>query len=407
MAFVDLKLAVRNTYRHRTRTAIAISAIGFGVMALLLAGGFVEWIFWATAEAAIQTGLGHIRVVRPGYQERGVSNPFPYLLPETSPELSALTGAPHVTGVTPRLNFSGLVSHGETTLAFIGEGVNPDNEHLVNRYLEIAEGENLSGLDPKGFILGRGLAASLGVRPGDNVVLLATTASGGMNAVEGHVRGLFSTGAKAFDDVALRVPIESSRTLLSVAGAHIWVVSLDRTEQTPESVAELRARFAETGLQFIPWFDLADYYTKTVALLTSQMDVVRLIIGLIIVLSISNTLIMNVLERTSEIGTLMAMGTRRREILTLFLSEGLLLGIAGGALGLAAGVALAEIISAVGIPMPPPPGRSSAYSAAILVTWRLAAGAFAIAIATTVAASIYPAWKASRLAIVDALRHSR
>ena len=133
----------------------------------------------------------------------------------------------------------------------------------------------------------------------------------------------------------------------------------------------------------------------------------RLILGLIIVLSISNTLIMNVLERTSEIGTLLAMGARRRQILKLFLSEGLLLGLVGGILGLMLGLVLARIISAIGIPMPPPPGRSAGYSAQILITWRLAAGAFALAVGTTLLASIYPAWKASRLVIADALRTNR
>src|SRR5437764_4532091 len=62
-----LRLAVRNIIRHRGRSLIALSAIGFSVIALSLAAGFVEWVYWATREAAIQTGLGHIQVVRPGY----------------------------------------------------------------------------------------------------------------------------------------------------------------------------------------------------------------------------------------------------------------------------------------------------------------------------------------------------
>ena len=91
----------------------------------------------------------------------------------------------------------------------------------------------------------------------------------------------------------------------------------------------------------------------------------------------------------------------------LFLGEGLLLGVLGGTAGLVIGLALARLISAVGIPMPPPPGRSAGYSAEILVTWQMAAGAAALALGTTALAAIYPAWKASRLAIVDALRHNR
>lgn len=407
MGLTNLMLAVRNTRRHRTRSAIAISAIGFSVIALLLAGGFMEWIFWATREAAIQTGLGHIRVVRPNYLESGIADPFQYLLPEKSPELSLLETAPQVRGITPRLNFSGLISHGETTLAFIGEGVNPEKESLFNQYVQIREGMNLSLTDPNGIIVGLGLATNLGVRLGDNVVLLASSVSGSINAVEGHVRGFFWTGARSYDDAALRVPIKMSRELLRVSGAHVWVISLDNTEDTQRVVERLRMQFQAAKLQFIPWFDLSDFYTKTVALLSSQMNAVRLIMGVIILLSISNTLIMSVLERTGEIGTMMAMGTRRGKVLLLFLIEGLLLGLLGGTLGLILGLLLAEIISAIGVPMPPPPGRSAGYSAEILLTWRLVVGTFTLAVGTTVLASLYPAWKASRLTVVDALRHNR
>ena len=407
VAIFNLRLALRNILRHRTRSLIALSAIGFSLIALLLAGGFVEWIFWATREAAIQTGLGHIRVVRPGYQESGIANPFSYLLPNGSPELSALEAMPEVKMITPRLNVSGLISHGDATLSFVGEGVDPKKESSVSRVLYMNQGEGLSVQDPRGIVLGRGLAANLGVKPGDNVVLLATSASRGINAVEAHVRGLFSTDAKAYDDIALRMPIVMAREILKVSGSHLWVVALDRTDNTTDLLKRFQKQFKMAKLQFIPWYDLSDFFNKTVALLSSQMNVVRLMIGLIIVLSISNMLIMNVLERTGEIGTLMAMGTRRRQILALFLSEGLMLGLVGGTLGLIVGLALAQIISAIGIPMPAPPGRSAGYSAEILLTWRLAASSFALAVGTTLLASLYPAWKASRLTIVDALRHNR
>jgi putative ABC transport system permease protein len=402
----NLTLAFRNSLRHRTRSATALSAIAFSVVALLLAGGFIEWVFWATREAAIQNGLGHVRVVRTGYLDAGAADPRAFLLPDASPQLSALEAMPEVTVVAPRLNFSGLISRGDTTLPFLGEGVDPEKEKLVSRVLQIPHGEGLSGSDPHGIILGRGLASNLGVVPGDSVVLLATTTSGGVNAVEGRVRGIFVTEAKAYDDTAIRVPNSLAQTLLRVSGSHVWVLALDKTEHTTSVVNALRTRFADERLQFVPWFDLSDFYRKVVELLSRQMNAVRLVIALVIVLSICNMLIMNVLERTGEIGTMLAMGTTRRQVLNLFVTEGLLLGVVGGGLGVAVGTVLAHVISAIGIPMPPPPGGSAGYSAQILLTWQLAAGAFALAVATTLLASIYPAWKASRLPIVDALRHN-
>ena len=132
-----------------------------------------------------------------------------------------------------------------------------------------------------------------------------------------------------------------------------------------------------------------------------------MIIAVIIVLSISNTMMMNVLERTSEIGTRLAMGSTTRQILRQFIYEGLTIGLIGGTLGLTLGGLLASLISYIGIPMPPPPGMSQGYSGEILITGTLAINAFMLALGTTLLASIYPAWKASRLEIVDALRHSR
>ena len=133
----------------------------------------------------------------------------------------------------------------------------------------------------------------------------------------------------------------------------------------------------------------------------------RGVIALIVLISISNTQVMNVQERTTEIGTVMAIGHNRRYVMRLFLLEGLLLGIAGGLLGLAVGAVLARVVSAIGIPMPPPPGMDVGFSGEILLTPGLAAGTLALAVASTALASLYPAWRASRMVIVDALRQAR
>src|SRR3569832_154250 len=293
-------VVIRNLFRHRARTMSALTAIVFGVIALVIASGFIDWIYWAMRESAIESRLGHIQVKKPGYLERGAADPYRYLLPERSPVLDQLKHDPDVEVVTPRLAFSGLISHGDATVSFLGEGVQPDTEARVSLQLHMTAGSGLSSATAKETILGEGLAKSLGVVPGDRVILLANTASGGVNAVELQVRGIFQTTTKAYDE--------------------------------------------------------ADFYNKTVQLFSKQVSVVWTLIAVVIVLSISNTMIMSVLERTREIGTLLALGFRRGAILRQFIGEGLTLGVAGGVVGLVSGVALARLISAVGIPMPAPPG---------------------------------------------------
>jgi len=403
----DLFLALRNVLRQKRRSAVAISAVGFGVVALILAAGFIEWIYQAMREDTIHSHLGHAQIVRPGYLDSGMADPFAYLLPAAPDELKTIESLPHVRTVAPRLAFSGLISHGEATISFVADGVDPEKEELLSRTLLISKGEGLSSSDPQGIIVGDGLAANLGVTVGDRVVLLANTASGGINAVEAHVRGLFSTVTKAYDDSALRLPLPVARQLLRVTGAHRWLVLLDDTAHTESLVAELRQRLTDTKLEVVAWHQLADFYNKTVALFSKQVGVMKLIIAIIIVLSISNTLMMSVMERTGEIGTSMALGYSRQAILRLFVSEAALLGLFGGLLGILVGVGLAHLISAIGIPMPPPPGMARGFTGEIHVTWRLTLDALCLAFGTTLLASIYPAWKASRMEIVDALRHSR
>jgi len=194
---------------------------------------------------------------------------------------------------------------------------------------------------------------------------------------------------------------------MRVRGAHTWIVLLDATEHTDRFVAELRDELPARNYQIVPWHELADFYNKTVSLFTKQVDVVRAIIAAIIVLGITNTMMMSVMERTGEIGTAMALGTRRRRVMTQFLVEGALLGALGGLVGILLGIAIAGVVSAIGIPMPAPPGMAHGYVAAIVVTPAMTVAALALAVATTLAASAWPAWKASRLVIVDALRHQR
>jgi len=369
----------------------------------------MEWSFKGMREGTILSRLGHIQMTRPNYFESGTSDPFAYLLSDDMHDRLNLEVIHEIETISPRLVISGLVSHGDVSIGFIGEGVDPDKDVVLSKNLIINPGEMLSADDPNGILLGGGLAENLDVSVGDTVVLLANTGSGGLNGFEGTVRGLFQSASKEFDDAALMLTLGSAKQLLRVDGTHAWVLILDQTEHTDAVLQELRTRYPEetTQVEFTPWYKLADFYNKTIELFSRQMNIVRMIVAMIIVLGISNALIMSVMERTGEIGTLLAIGYKRRNILQLFVSEGVLLGIVGGGLGVLVGLLLALAISAIGIPMPPPPGMDVGFSGEIIVTWPLAAGVLLLAVVTTLLGSLYPAWKASRMVIVDALRHNR
>jgi len=403
----DFRLASRNLRRNIQRTLVALLTVAGGIVAFLMAGGFIAWIFQDMRESTIHSQLGHLQIVKPSYYEKGIADPYAFLLPARSPEQALIEQTDGLVSLTPRLAFSGLASHGEVTVAFVGEGIDPEHERPISSRITLVAGRDLADGNEPALMLGEGLARSLGVKPEAVVVLLATAANGSPNAVEVKVAGIFATVSKEYDDSALRLPIGLARKLMRVDGATSWVALLDHTGRTEKAVESLRSRLPDKNFEVIPWFALADFYNKTVVLFSKQISVVKFIIGLIIILTISNTQTMSVLERTREIGTSLALGQRRQVVMRMFLAEGILIGVAGGLLGLLLGYFLAAIISAIGIPMPPPPGMARGYIGQILIDAALAGDALVLAITTTLIASIMPAWKASRMNIVDALRYNQ
>lgn len=404
MSFSLLILALRNLRRNTKRTLVAVLTVASGVVALLLAGGFINWIFYDMREATIHSQLGHLQIVRPGYFEQGIADPYNYLLPADGKQLTQIASIPGVATIAPRLAFGGLVSFGDTTIGFSGEGIDPKKERKISTRISIKDGHDLDDGNKKEALLGEGLAKSLGVTSGDSIVLLASDVNGSANAIEVKVAGTFFTIYKDYDDTALRLPIALARKLMRVNGATSWVTLLDDSSLTDRTVSKFESILPAKEFEITPWYSLADFYNKTVVLFSKQVSVVKFIIGLIIILTISNTQTMSVLERTTEIGTTLAIGSRKSSVLSLFLVEGVLIGLAGGLCGLLFGFGSAELISLIGIPMPPPPGMAHGYTGQILIGASLAVDALLLAIFTTLFASILPAWKASRLNIVDALR---
>ena len=400
-----MHFAVKNVLRSINRSRSALIAITIGVSAMVLAAGFIDWGLRFGRDNTIESQLGHIQIMKQGFLKNGRADPYAYLLDRTAlPDDAVLKALPSYRLTAPRLLLAGLASSGDVTLSFIGEGVDPKAEQSLASGLRFPEGRNLLPDEPKTAIVGRGLAQNLGLKIGSPLVLIANTEGGGISAVEATVVGLFESITQAYDDTALRIPIDLARELMRTDGEHLRLVFLDNTDSVPVALERLRAVLPADAYQVVPWIELADFYNKTSALFAKQVGVIYLIIAVIIVLAISNTMTMAVMERVGEIGTMMALGTRRSGIRSMFLLEGLILGLVGATLGLVLGCVLAVAISAVGIPMPPGPGMSWGYEAGVLLSPGNLFTAAGIALVTTLLASVYPAWRASQLDIVDALR---
>ena len=403
---VLLNVILRNLLRHRRRSAIAVVSVGFGTAALLIASGFIEWMFVDFREATIESQYAHAQVTRPGYHENGKADPFAYLLPADD-AAKMIPSVANVRSWGPRLGFTGLVSRGETTISFIGEGFDPATDLTGDRSLRIVSGSRLEPNQGKHVLVGKGLATLLGAKPGDPIVLLVETPASGLNAIDAKVSGLFESVSKAYDDSAILVNISAARQLLKVDGAHSWLVYANDTADTEQIAQTLRSKVDAKRFEVRTWDQLAEFYTRAVDLFRQQLGVVRFIVIAIILLGISNTMMMSVMERTGEIGTLMALGIRRQSLLGQFLVEGALIGIIGGLGGLLLSILVSVGVDAMQIEMPPPPSLTRSYMARILLTPGIVIEAITIAVCTTTLASLYPAWKASRMVIVEAIRHNK
>ncbi|MBS3934996.1 MAG: ABC transporter permease [Sulfuritalea sp.] len=399
-----LKLALRNIFRHRGRTAMTLASVVFGVVALILAGGFIEDTIVETGEATIRSNTGHVQVTRAGYREFGSQQPERYLIEDVASLRRTMQAAPGAEDVMFRLAFSGLLGNGRTDWAIVGEGVEPDREARLASYITVIEGRRMTDRDAFGMMIGAGVAQALKLAPGDTANLLVSTPGGATNLLDFEIVGVFQTFSKDYDARAVRIALPAAQELLATPGAHLGVMLLEKTAATEAVAAALGRALHGQGFEIRTWVELDAFYNQTVTLYRQQFGFLTVIILAMLLLSVSNTVNIGIFERVSEFGTMMAIGNRPNRVFGLIVTESLCLGVIGSLLGVALGAALALWISTVGIPMPPPPNADKGYISKILVVPEILLLACVIGIAAAVLASLLPALKVSRMDIADALR---
>jgi putative ABC transport system permease protein len=404
-----LLLAFRNVFRNRRRTTITLLMVGGGVAGLMLAGGYFSFMMTGLREDTIHDGLGHLQVFTADHFKRDEVRALDTGIDNWRQIAATVSSAPHVRGVAPRIEFYGMLSNGVKSSVFMGSAVDPVAEKSLGFATRLSSGHDLSSKSDGEVeaLIGAGLAKSMNVKPGDGLTLLAVTTDGALNGVDVQIAGIVKTGIAELDARSLRISLPAAQHLLQSDRVTNLVVGLDATANTDLAANEIapRLRGLPQEMTLKKWIDLAAYYKQVRALFSSIFVFMGIIVFFMVLMSSVNTLLMAMFERTREIGTMLAMGTPRAWIISLFMLEATLLGVFGAVAGVVVGNLIGVLLNASGLHMPPPPGYTVAIPFRILHVPGIMIGASIMVVVSLALASILPAIRASRLQIAEALAH--
>ena len=403
-----LSLAWRNLLRQRRRALLMGAVVALGFAAFALAGGFIAQSFEGLKEGTIRS-VGQLQIVDRRAVKGTEEKTLEFGLHDAARARAIAERDPDVEAVIPRVDFVGLATNGARSVPFLGVGVDPEPEARATYAAElVVSGRYLSGDGGDGVVLGTGMASALAVKPGDTLTLMATTPDATLNAVDATVTGLADVRIKELNDryVAIGVGL-AARLLQSPGTVSKLVVFLKPRADEQRAAARLEAALSAAGYPVAVrhWKELAVFYGQVRMLYVGIFGFVGAVLVVIVILSAAIVMTMAVTERTREIGTLRALGTRPSGILRMFLAEGVAIAVVGCLAGAVLALAIRSVLNASGIILPAPPGATHGMPINVrFYPLAYAAGVLAM-VATMMIASFFPARRASRISIVDALAH--
>lgn len=432
-----LKIAGRNLSRYRRRTMLTLLLVIIGMVAVLLfisvTGSFKAMMVGQITDSV----LGHLEVHRKGYVASIDTLPLNLnMKPGAVAKVeAALQQDKAVETWSPRVKFGGMFSNFTETTSIRINGVDPAREAATVPLLKgrMIEGDKGGALVEKGqIVIPVLLARGMKVKVGDTAVIVATNRDGSVNGktfvIRSITEGISGPGGRdgyihiddarellrmkdaEVSEIAIRLndPAQLDRVTASLKEA-LEVTSGKAPDQMPGGASAAAGEGAGAGagsgkpsLDVHTWADLSPF--ASLARMIDLMTVfIKVVLVSIVLVSVMNVMVMAVYERIREIGTIAAIGTRPSRILSLFLAEGLLLGIIGTALGTL--VSLAAIY-AINLWRPHFAfGQQSDLVMAPTIAVAQVVTVVLLVVGVAILASLQPAWKASRLDPINALRH--
>jgi ABC-type antimicrobial peptide transport system permease subunit len=361
-------MTVRNLWRRRTRTGLTTLTIGVSIAVVIALDGLGQGM------------LGSFNVMMRDSQtdlfaaEADIDADFSAIDERVGARIAA---RPDVNAV------SGMFWTGATTdemPMLIVYGYHP-REFAIRRY-RLIEGEPL--VSGNQILVGRMAAEQMGTEVGDTFRMLESNF---------RVAGIYETG-QAFEDAGVVITLRKAQTLTGKPRqVQFYMISLNDPNRAEAVRDELNAAFPDVKFSLSSELDEAVSDFRVLQEMVDQVSFVAVFIGAV---GMFNTMLMSVLERTREIGVLRSLGWRSRQVLGMILNESLVLGIVGGVCGIPLGLGLGELIGLTGV-----------WGGAIepYYTGQMFVQALVVAAVAGVVGGIYPAWRATRMRPVEALRY--
>jgi len=417
-----LKIALRNLARFGRRTLLTSTLVTLGVVAVLLfvavAGSFKAMMIGQFTDAV----LGHLEVHRSGYVASIDNLPLNLNMQPAMVERveQALKRSDAVEVYSGRVKLGAMFSNFTETTSIRVNGIDPVKEAATTPLLpgRIIEGSKAGALlNPGEILIPALLASGMKVKTGDTVVLVATNREGSVNGKTFTVRAILEsvTGPGGRDGY---IHIEDARSLLRMTQPEISEIAvrlrnpaqLDRVyAQLSKELSGIAGPGAESGmagegpgLEVHTWAALSPF--STIANMIDLLTVfIKIMLVSIVLISVMNVMVMAVYERIREIGMISAIGTPPGRILSLFLTEGLLLGLGGTALGVA--ISLGAIYALNVWKLTFNFGQQQGLVLSPAIGAKDVAIIAGMVVLMALLASLQPAWKASRMDPVRALGH--
>ena len=398
--------------RYKRRTFLTASLITIGVIFVLVfisvSGSFKAMMISQITDSM----LGHIQIHKKGYVAAIDNLPLNLnLRPQAVAKLEdILNNDADVEAYSPRIKFGGMFSNFVETTNIRLNGVYPDREFKTIPLLASRISAGKTTIEKGGILIPVLLSKGMGVKIGDTVVIVTTNKDGSVNGKQFTVSGILesATGPGGRDGY---VHIEDAQELLRMTEMEISEVSIRLKDFDRLHAADLKIQNLLAGelnqqgkpiFEIHTWEKLSPFYhlSRMIDLMTFF---IKLMLIAIVLISIMNVMIMAVYERIREIGTIAAIGTPPKKILSMFVIEGFCLGIFGTVIGNIFGAVIIYIINASKITFDFAMHQGLILSANIKASDIISISV--IVIIVSVIASLQPAFKASRMEPITALRH--